>query len=198
MLKWTREQDAELTQLWAGGLSTSEIGGAMGVTKNAVIGRAHRLDLPPRGQPAGLRKPAAEVSGEMKSRAVNHLRRGVSIPIIMRETGMSEYQLARLKRSLGVRIMTEPVKAAPVKTAEPVIRPVILPGPAVAPTAAPTTVPVPARTGPMPHAQCQWFDGHRGAFRQCEAPAILAHEGRVWCEAHRKRVYVLAADKAAA
>ena len=39
---WTAERDAELLRRWKS-QSTSEIGRAMGVTRNAVIGRYHRI-----------------------------------------------------------------------------------------------------------------------------------------------------------
>jgi GcrA cell cycle regulator len=49
---WTPGRDAELRALWDDrGLSTNEIGRRMGVTKNAVVGRAHRLNLPKRESP---------------------------------------------------------------------------------------------------------------------------------------------------
>lgn len=41
----------ELRQLWADGLSTREIGLKIGKTKDAVVGKAHRLKLPPRLAP---------------------------------------------------------------------------------------------------------------------------------------------------
>lgn len=42
---WVASDDAILTGYWALGLSASEIGRKMGITRNAVIGRAHRLGL---------------------------------------------------------------------------------------------------------------------------------------------------------
>lgn len=48
---WTPSLEAELTKLWAEGHSTAEIGRRMGMTKNAVVGKAHRLDLPSRPSP---------------------------------------------------------------------------------------------------------------------------------------------------
>jgi GcrA cell cycle regulator len=51
---WTPERDAQLTADWASGFTTSEIGDRMGISKNSVIGRAHRLRLPSRGSPINL------------------------------------------------------------------------------------------------------------------------------------------------
>lgn len=49
-------KDAQLTELWAEGLPTSEIGRRLGVTRNSVIGRARRLKLTPR--PSPIKAPA--------------------------------------------------------------------------------------------------------------------------------------------
>ncbi len=51
MSVWTPERIAEVTRLWGEGLTTAEIGKMVGVTKNAVVGKAHRLGLPPRPSP---------------------------------------------------------------------------------------------------------------------------------------------------
>jgi GcrA cell cycle regulator len=48
---WSAEADDRLRALWAEGLSSAAIGRAMGLTKNAVVGRAHRLKLPARPSP---------------------------------------------------------------------------------------------------------------------------------------------------
>ena len=49
--KWQAADDATLAELWASGLSATKIGAAMGRTKSGIIGRSHRLGLPPRGSP---------------------------------------------------------------------------------------------------------------------------------------------------
>lgn|SRR5208282_4359663 len=49
-----------LRRLWAEGVSTKQIGLAIGVTKNAVVGRAHRLRLGARPSPIrkdGVHRP---------------------------------------------------------------------------------------------------------------------------------------------
>jgi len=43
---WNDDMVANLRQLWDEGHSTAEIGRRLGVSKNAVVGKAHRLDLP--------------------------------------------------------------------------------------------------------------------------------------------------------
>ena len=48
---WTDEQVEELKRLWDKGLTTGEIGKALGVSKNAVVGKAHRLGLNSRPSP---------------------------------------------------------------------------------------------------------------------------------------------------
>jgi GcrA cell cycle regulator len=54
---WTPELIQQLSALWKQGLSTAEIGRRLGVTKNAVVGKAHRLLLDPR--PSPLKRPPA-------------------------------------------------------------------------------------------------------------------------------------------
>lgn len=50
-MNWTDENIETLRQLWAEGHSTAEIGRRMRCSKNAVVGKAHRLGLTPRPSP---------------------------------------------------------------------------------------------------------------------------------------------------
>jgi GcrA cell cycle regulator len=50
-MDWTAEAIDRLRALWAEGHSTAEIGRRMGISKNAVVGKAHRLNLPARPSP---------------------------------------------------------------------------------------------------------------------------------------------------
>ncbi len=50
-MEWTDERISELTRLWNDGLSTAEIGKVLGISKNAVVGKAHRLRLAARPSP---------------------------------------------------------------------------------------------------------------------------------------------------
>ena len=55
---WTDERLEKLKKLWAQGLSISQIGEALGVSRNAIAGKAHRMGLPKR--PSPISKPKAE------------------------------------------------------------------------------------------------------------------------------------------
>lgn len=57
---WVKERDAILAALWAEELSTAEIGRRMGISKNAVIGRAHRLGFKKRAAPL-MRRQKIEI-----------------------------------------------------------------------------------------------------------------------------------------
>ncbi len=48
---WTSERTEQLVALWKEGIPTSQMGRRLGVTKNAVVGKAHRLGLPKRQSP---------------------------------------------------------------------------------------------------------------------------------------------------
>ena len=52
---WTAERIERLIALWEEGVTTAEIGRRIGVTKNAVIGKAHRLAL--KARPSPLKSP---------------------------------------------------------------------------------------------------------------------------------------------
>ena len=66
-MAWTEERVEMLKQLWTDGLSASQIARKMGgVTRNAVIGKVHRLGLAGRATPARV-TPARISSGSSRS-----------------------------------------------------------------------------------------------------------------------------------
>jgi len=58
-MDWSAEAIETLRALWAEGHSTAEIGRRMGISKNAVVGKAHRLHLPARPSPIHREQAAA-------------------------------------------------------------------------------------------------------------------------------------------
>jgi GcrA cell cycle regulator len=53
---WNDEKINRLKKLWSEGLTTGEIGKRLSVSKNAVVGKAHRLGL--KGRPSPIKRPA--------------------------------------------------------------------------------------------------------------------------------------------
>jgi GcrA cell cycle regulator len=92
LMSWTDERVAQLKKLWADGLSASQIAAELGgVTRNAVIGKVHRLGLSGRAktgnQSAGSRpkRPARTMgyntrSARTSQRSLNNLPLKVSAP----------------------------------------------------------------------------------------------------------------------
>ena len=54
-MDWNDHAISTLRTLWNDGHSTAEIGRRMSITKNAVVGKVHRLKLPARPSPIGKR-----------------------------------------------------------------------------------------------------------------------------------------------
>ena len=50
-MSWTEEKVSQLRELWDQGLPTSQIGRVLDFTKNAVVGKAHRIGLERRPSP---------------------------------------------------------------------------------------------------------------------------------------------------
>ena len=53
-MAWTPDLIKELKRLWNKGLTTVEIGNRIGMSKNAVVGKAHRLGL--EGRPSPIKR----------------------------------------------------------------------------------------------------------------------------------------------
>ena len=70
-MSWTDERVELLKKLWADGLSASQIAGELGgVTRNAVIGKVHRLGLSGRAK-----SPSSSSPRPRKARASSHMMR---------------------------------------------------------------------------------------------------------------------------
>jgi GcrA cell cycle regulator len=50
-MAWTDEMIEDLTTMWKEGLTTAEIAKKLGVSKNSIVGKVHRLNLPARPSP---------------------------------------------------------------------------------------------------------------------------------------------------
>lgn len=68
---WTDATNTRLRHLWNEGLSTAEIGRRLNVSKNSVIGKAHRLDLP--GRPSPIKCVDGPKPRQLRPRLPRHL-----------------------------------------------------------------------------------------------------------------------------
>lgn len=76
-MAWTPEKVKELKKLWKKGLTTVEIGRLIGISKNAVVGKAHRLGLESRPSPikrdegASSKKKIVSAPSKKKKEAIS-------------------------------------------------------------------------------------------------------------------------------
>ena len=67
-MAWTEERVEQLKKLWTEGLSASQIAKRLGdVTRNAVIGKVHRLGLEPRAKPQRKNIAMGQLDGNVIS-----------------------------------------------------------------------------------------------------------------------------------
>jgi GcrA cell cycle regulator len=88
-MTWTDERVELLKKLWADGLSASQIAAELGgITRNAVIGKVHRLGLSGRAK-----SPSTSAPRPRKARAHGHMMR-VSRPSMRGNTALAHaYEL---------------------------------------------------------------------------------------------------------
>ena len=83
-MTWTDERVASLKKLWADGLSASQIAAQLGnITRNAVIGKVHRLGLSGRAK-----SPSSAAPRPRKPRSASHMLR-ISRPSMRGNTALA-------------------------------------------------------------------------------------------------------------
>lgn len=81
-MAWTEDRVAILTKLWAEGLSASQIAKQLGdVTRNAVIGKVHRLGLSGRATPS---RPSTKRKRKAATAKARITKPRVSVPRVAR------------------------------------------------------------------------------------------------------------------
>lgn len=188
-MTWSEESVLRLRGLWDQGLSTAEIGNRLGVSPNAVVGKAHRLDLAARPSPIRREPTDGSMPKETpRKRATNGELRGSTLPPLPSTDGSPSIE------KLTVDSTTiEPVTA--------VLEPPAVMIPAIPEPAPPSTL-IPKRTGPksaqpavrLRTIPCQWPIGEPGKkdFRFCDDASI---PGKSYCEEHVKLAYVKFQDR---
>jgi len=175
-MEWNDETIVRLRALWNEGLSTAEIGRRMGVSKNAVVGKAHRLGLPARPSPIrrdgiGASTPRPPAPRRAVGPTLPPL--GASLPAEELKTDLA----AELRVAAPVAVKLPPVeRAAPAQPA----------------AAAPSVRAVPPRSSRS--AACCWPIGEPGtkSFRFCDDEAMA---GKPYCGEHAQLAYVKVRDR---
>jgi GcrA cell cycle regulator len=216
-MEWTEESIQRLRGFWTEGLSTAEIGRRLGVSKNAVVGKAHRLDLTAR--PSPIRWDAVGETTRRRNRrpAATPRPDGPTLPPLSSVAGQGQTPAAARPR---------PARPAPADV-QPVIAPPDVPPQgedvqaAALPPAAPQETPPPRMPAPpvatprpvapspqpaSPRLQavvsrpygrvvtCCWPLGEPGtkAFHFCDAASV---PGKPYCEGHAQLAYVKVRDR---
>ena len=161
---WTGETIALLSAFWDAGITTAEIGRRMGITKNAVVGKAHRLRLPPR--PSPIRGGGNGSTPNPPAPAPTH---NPSLPP---------------PRPVADSLPPERPPRPPAALQAPPTRAVPPPPP---PALAKLEGPAPSR--PAMRQPCCWPIGHPGrpGFRFCDAGAMPR---KPYCAEHAGLAYV--------
>ena len=68
-MAWTDEMVDQLREMWKQGLTTGEIGKRLGVSKNSIVGKVHRLGLS--GRPSPIKKKETSQPEAEKNEASN-------------------------------------------------------------------------------------------------------------------------------
>jgi GcrA cell cycle regulator len=172
---WDEQTIHDLKDFWGQGLSTAEIGRRLGVTKNAIVGKAHRLELNARPSPIrrDVVKPAADRPVPCSRMA------GPTLPPLA-SAGVLPFVASA---SIG-----QPLRPPPMVAPRPV-------APIPQPTAAPRQI-IPStsyqtrRSAPS----CCWPIGEPGTktFRFCDDMSL---PGKPYCDDHAKLAYVKIRDR---
>jgi GcrA cell cycle regulator len=172
---WDEETIRLLKDLWTQGLSTAEIGRRLGVSKNAIVGKAHRLELDAR--PSPIRRDAVKPVTERP-------------PAYPRVAGPTLPPLASANVPSVASLPSSNVQ--PLRPA-PLIGPRPMPPMLAAPTPRPAMPSAPIqsrRSAPS----CCWPIGEPGTktFRFCDDSSV---HGKPYCDEHAKLAYVRVRDR---
>ena len=205
---WTAERDAQLRSFWDAGISGTEIGKRMGITKSAAIGRVHRLKLAPRVSPiATITKAWTEEEdarltqlyggflsvdqiGQKLDRSPASIRyRAVHLGLVSKK-GSAEHR-ARLSGALrkGTPQVQRAARTSAVSSPARGGRASFPPPAPDLPGVAPETL---QQRRVFSNRQCKAPLGGRGEFRFCDAPVIENAKGCAspYCLEHYAAFYI--------
>ena len=198
----SKDSNAVVLRMWMDGAQARDIAEAFGVSRNAVIGRAHRIGAPPRPNPTVRNAP--QLPDEAFLAVARAVGGGKRLRDAARDAGMSERAAQYWRDQNPLRWHDAKNGAARVlravpKAPEPPLRIVRrIGGGTLPPTvrAAPTPPEKPVFAAPpRPVGRdrdggCRWPYGIPGTkeFQYCCAPGIVP--GKSYCVEHYKIAYV--------
>lgn len=184
---WDDETIRLLRDLWTQGHSTAEIGRRLGVSKNAIVGKAHRLELDAR--PSPIRRDVVKPMGDRP--APFPRTAGPTLPPLASANGpaLLPTSVPTNIQPLRPPLVVGPRPIMPAPTAPPAVRPA-MPGPAMSGPAIPAAPVQARRSAPS----CCWPIGEPGtkAFRFCDDASV---PGKPYCDEHAKLAYVRIRDR---
>jgi GcrA cell cycle regulator len=168
---WNAETIARLRILWAEGHGTKEIGLRLGCSKNSVVGKAHRLDLPARPSPIGLSSGASPYAAQQRIHQPHRRTVRPTLPPLASLSGS-----VPRPQPIPKRVAATPKPKAPKREQLPkaIYR-------------------LPPQFGRV--ATCCWPIGEVGreGFRFCDSVEVVP--GRSYCWEHVKKAYVRVRDR---
>jgi GcrA cell cycle regulator len=175
---WDEETIRLLRDLWTQGHSTAEIGRRLGVSKNAIVGKAHRLDLDAR--PSPIRRDGAKTAVERP--ACYPRTAGPTLPPLASAGGQGVAAPPPNVQPLRVTLAQLPHQSLgprPAMPSPPASRPAQSPAPVQGRRSAPS---------------CCWPLGEPGtkAFRFCDDISV---PGKPYCDEHARLAYVRVRDR---
>ncbi len=191
-MEWNEEVIVRLRDLWAEGHSTAEIGRRLGVSKNAIVGKAHRLDLPARPSPIKREGTSTDAPRRSAPRRIE----GPTLPPLASADMPPVAPVVALAVEAPVPPPVVQVEVAPPPPPPPIV--VSAPPPPPQPSR-PTIVPPPRAQAGAPRSfgrvvTCCWPIGEPGtrSFRFCDDPS---DPGKPYCAEHAKLAYVKVRDR---
>ena len=187
-MPWTDEMVESLKKMWDEGLSTGEIGKRLGVSKNSIVGKVHRLQLIAR--PSPIKKKDASDDGVEKTKAKPKAVK--SQPVSPAPKQEKEVKTPTVSKEDNKKNIAEPEKktteAKPVPTKQPKDNDSYL-------NVSIPIVHTPKKPGDkitvtdLDNHTCRWpiGDPKDDNFHFCGAPVKI---GQTYCEEHAAIAYV--------
>jgi GcrA cell cycle regulator len=176
-MTWTDERVALLKKLWMEGLSASQIAGELsgGVTRNAVIGKVHRLKLSARAKPTNVaprpKAPRANIGAPRRSSSGGSSSPRTNLGAASQRRTNSAPMIGATALKIDTDLETEIVMEVQSKAAE-------------------LFIPVEERISllQLTEKTCKWpiGDPMSSEFHFC---GRMSDEGKPYCDFHSRRAY---------